>query len=114
MLWGDYWRIRSGQITANVRLATNGPVEFEIWNDTTGVQLARSILTSTSGIVATKSINANLVNHPPAPAYAGSWPFVVQPVEPPQEDVIEIRILNPNITKTSIYSIGLSTSRSQP
>jgi len=105
---GDYWHANAGELTATVRLATNGPVNVEIWDLTSDVLLARAGLNSTAGIVKTITVPADLIRVPPASAFAGPWPFRVQPVAPPRGNVIEIRIWSPGKINVSVYSLELS------
>ena len=105
---GDYWRADAGELTATVRLATEGPVNVEIWNLTTGNLLARVDLPSSAGVIETTRVSADLVRVHSSSAYAGSWPFRVQPVEPAPGAVIEIRIWSPGNIYVSVYSIALA------
>jgi hypothetical protein len=107
-VFGDRWTLTSGEYTARVRYSSIRPVEAQVWDDSTSVELTQMLLPPTAGKVVTSSFQGSFVSSLSQPQVGGTGLFQVQSAPPPAGDSIELRILNPGKTKVSVYSLGLS------
>lgn len=114
MVANDYWHANAGTLTSTVRLASNGPVNVEIWDISTDRLLARAGLTTTFGVLKEVKTSTDLTRSQPQSAYSGPWPFKILPVNPTPEDIIEIRIWTPGNVHVSVYSVKLTGSHVSP
>jgi hypothetical protein len=107
---GDYWQVQRGTLTSRVRLRTNGQVKVVVMDDSTGRLIAERSITSTRGVVQTRSISAVLAHSYQPHVFEGSSVFSLQPTEPARGDVIEIQVWTKGNVPASIYSVGVTAS----
>lgn len=105
----EWERTPPGRYLAHVTLSTTGPVNVEVWNNTTGsVLLARQHILATSGIqTITLPVNATVPYR--ATAYSGWGPFRVDLDQPPAGERIEVRVWSPGNTLVNVYGAYLTT-----
>jgi hypothetical protein len=101
------WQVPTGRYVAEATLATSGPVNVEIWDDTADVLLARRTVTATGGTVSV-TLPVNAITAYPGFLRTGPWPFRVDWVPPLPGQRIEVRVWSPGHTFVSVYSADLS------
>jgi len=104
---GLEWQEPAGRYLADVALAANGPVNVEVWDDTTSTLLARRTVPSTSGIEQV-AMPVSVPDAPDATAYAGWGPFRADFNLPPAGQRTEVRVWSPGGTAVDVYSAYLS------
>lgn len=103
---GLEWQEQPGQYLADVTLAASGPVNVEVWNDTTNTLLARRSIPATKGteeVVMPATVPAG----PDATVYTGWWPFRAEWVPPPPGQNTEVRVWSPGGHTVNVYSADL-------
>ncbi len=101
-----YWREAPGRYVATVALASTGPATIEVRNADTGDLLASRHLLSTNGLTDVFVDADNSRNIRP-PVFAGIGPARIQPVPPPRDDQLEVRVIAPARSDVSVYSVEL-------
>ena len=110
VVYGDYWFEKPGTYIATSRLVSTGPVNVEVWNSSTNTLLAqRHVAEALTPRTVTVPFNQTVRGS--EPVFAGTGPFLVEPVPPPDGQPIEIRVYNPGGSLVSVYSVGVSSSR---
>lgn len=108
---GMAWQVPAGTYQAEVTLSTSGPVNVEVWDDTSNTLLARRMLPATGGIQnVTMPVDAPDAAVPPA--YAGWGPFRTEPIAPPAGQRLEVRVWSPGRTAVNVYSADLTATGS--
>ena len=107
---GDYWPETNGRYLASANLSTTGPANFEVWDSTTDVLLARQALVPTNGPTTVRA--AFTLSHALGPQpFGGVYPWKAA-VGPPQAqlagDSIEIRIWEPASSLVFVYWVQVS------
>lgn len=104
---GVSWQEPAGRYLAEVTLAAGGPVNVEVWDDSTDTLLARRSIPGTDGreqVVLPAGV-------PPAPGaarYPGWGPFRADFTLPPPGQRIEIRVWSPGGSAVNVYSAFLA------
>ena len=102
----DYWTVQGGAYSAAVRLASTGPVRVQLLDDSTGKVLQQETVPSTGGAIETRGFKGHFVSHTTQTVSSGSSVFQVDPVEPPQGDILQLRVVNLGTTRVSVYALG--------
>jgi hypothetical protein len=101
------WQVPTGRYLAEVRLATSGRINLEVWNDTGNVMLAHQSLSPTDGIMSVVlPVNALTAYQPPL--FTGFWPFHVNWLAPFAGQRLEVRVWSPGDAYVSVYSADLA------
>ena len=103
---GAYFNRSLGQYELQVRLATSGTVNVEMWNAYGQTLIGRRIVPETNGIVTVDVPVPNDHAYPP-PRYTGPPGFSTSPVSPPDGQVLEARVYVPPSTTATVYSVRL-------
>jgi hypothetical protein len=105
---GLEWKYTGNRYRASVTLATSGPVNVEVWNDTCNQLIARRTvpLTALSTIVLPVDVTTSCR----ASAFSGWGPFQAAFIQPPAGQRLEIRVWSPGREQVNIYSAGISGS----
>jgi len=104
---GLEWLEQPGQYRAAVTLSAAGPVNVEVWDDTTGRLLARRAIPPTSGIQQTVMPVA-APNAPSAAVYSGWGPFHADFTNPPPGQLLEVRVWSAGGAAVNVYSADLT------
>ena len=108
VVYGSYWREPMGRYVASVRLSNTVPVAVEVWNTTGNVLLARRILPPNAGVATVRWTVSNPKRYPHRGVYLGWGVVQVQPVTPPRDDQLEIRVWSPGGGAVNVYTVGLA------
>ncbi|MFI5068251.1 MAG: DUF2079 domain-containing protein, partial [Streptosporangiales bacterium] len=100
------WRRSPGQFRAAVTLSATGPVNVEVWDDTSNVLLARQSLPGTDGI-QTVTLGVTAGNYPNF-LYGGWGPFLAKFGGGPKTQRIEVRVWTPGGAAVNVYSAQLT------
>jgi hypothetical protein len=101
------WQVPTGRYMARVTLATSGPVNVEVWNDTGNVLLARRTVPDSGGPAqVTLPVNVATAYH--ADASHGLGPFRADFLPPPPGQRVEVRVWSPGHTRVSVYRADLT------
>ncbi|HEX4090258.1 MAG TPA: DUF2079 domain-containing protein [Trebonia sp.] len=104
---GLEWLEPPGPYQAAVTLSAAGPVNVEVWDDTTGALLARRSITGTSG--TQRVVMPVAAPHAPnAVDYAGWGPFHADFALPPLGQNLEVRVWSPGGEAVDVYSADLT------
>ncbi len=107
---GDYWPETNGQYLASANLSTTGPANFEVWDLTTDMLLARQTLVATNGPTTVSA--AFTLSHALGPQPFGGiypWKAAIGPQQAQLSgDSIEIRIWAPASSLVAAYSVQVS------
>jgi uncharacterized membrane protein len=104
---GLEWREPPGRYRAAVTLSASGPVNVEVWDDTTGALLARRDIPATRGIEqVTMPVTAPHAAN--AGAYSGAGPFRASFVAPPAGQQLEVRVWSPGHEAVNVYTAELA------
>jgi hypothetical protein len=115
---GLAWQESPGLYQASVALSTTGPVNVEVWNDTSNTLLARRSLPGTAGIQSvTMAVDATAAYR--ATVYSGWGPFRADFVPAVAGERLEVRVWSPgggtvNIYRAKIAAAGRSASLARP
>jgi hypothetical protein len=101
------WQVPTGHYMAEVTLATSGPVNVEVWNDTGNALLARRTVMATEGPVAVM-LPVDAVTAYQARLFSGFWPFHADFIPPPPGQRLEVRVWSPGHAFVSVYSADLA------
>jgi hypothetical protein len=100
------WRQPPGAYQASVALSATSPVNVEVWDDNTGVLLARRTIPATSGIQTIDlPVEAGAY---PAPIFGGWGPFVATLGRGPRGQRIELRVWTPGSGTVNVYRAALT------
>jgi hypothetical protein len=101
------WQLPTGRYEAVVTLATSGPVNVEVWNETGDVLLSRRTVIATGG---TKVVALPVDSHTayPVSAFSGFGPFHADFQPPPPGQRLEVRVWSPGNTRVNVYSAELT------
>jgi hypothetical protein len=105
---GGVWSLPDGRWSASVRFASFGPVQVQVWDDTTDQVLGEKTFASTGGVVEERSFTGRVVNTEPPSAYDGAGIFKFLPIEPPPVDTLDVRVENQGHNQVSVYSLALA------
>ena len=100
------WRRWPGRFRAAVTLSATGPVNVEVWDNTSNVLLARQSLPRTDGI-QTVTLGVAAGNYPNF-LYRGWGPFLAKFGGGPQAQRIEVRVWTPGGGAVNVYSAQLT------
>jgi len=106
---GIEWLEQPGLYNVTVTLSAAGPVNVEVWDDTSGALLARRLIPKTSGIqqiampVAAPDTRASGV-------YPGWGPFRADFMNPPPGQRLEVRVWSPGGEAVNVYSADLTAT----
>lgn len=100
---GLVWRKPSGTYRVLVTLASSGPVNVEVWNDTGAVLLARNSVPATDGF-ETVVLSVNARHEYPKRVFSGIWPFSANFVPPPPGNRLEVRVWSPGAENVEVDS----------
>jgi hypothetical protein len=107
---GLAWSEPPGRYDAQVSLSATGPVNVEVWNDTSNTLLARQTTTATSGI-QTITLPADAAAASPVSSNSGWGPFRGLFLPPPPGQRLEVRVWSPGDDVVNVYSAELARSR---
>ena len=102
------WRAPAGRYVADVTLATSGPVNVEVWNDTEdpAVLLTRRTVHVSGGpLQMTMPVNAATAYHDDV--FSGFGPFHAEFNAPPSGQRLEVRVWSPGNTRVDVYGAEL-------
>ena len=105
-----YWYEVPGSLEANVKLASTGSVNVEVWDATRSVLLARARVPATDGPL-TIELPAELRRVQGEPVDTGSFIWRISPPLPSAGDQVEIRVWSPGKPEVTVYSVGLRRVR---
>jgi hypothetical protein len=106
---GLAWQAPPGQYQASVALSATGPVNVEVWNDTSDTLLARQSIPATTGTRSvTMPVDATTPYH--SSAYSGWGPFQADFISPPTGERIEVRVWSLGGETVNVYSAQLSNA----
>ncbi len=100
-----YWRARAGNYVASADIAPAGPVIFEVWDATLDQLIVRTPIPA--GPRRRVEIPFRHLNRGSEPLYDGAGAFVIDPVEAPIDDNVEIRIYSNGGGAVDVYRVGL-------
>jgi uncharacterized membrane protein len=106
VLSGDYWREFSGSYLATVRISAAGPVNIEVWDDTTNRLLARTTTTGSSN-TSDVQLPFRIGHEKPGFVYQGAGAFRDFPIPQIPGDAIEVRVWNSGTRHVAIWSVEL-------
>ncbi len=102
----DYFREPAGSYRAVVRLVTEGPLNLEVWDNSTDTMLARQPLTATGApmtIKETFTLDKSVGDNP----YSGFGPWIIHPTPGPPGDQLEVRAYTETGAGVKIYSVTI-------
>jgi hypothetical protein len=100
------WLRYPGQYQATVKLAATGPVNVEVWDNTSDTLLERRTVPGTGGTVTvTLPVNATGGYRPTS--YGGWGPFVATFGRASQVQRLEVRVWSAGTAAVDVYSAGL-------
>lgn len=112
VLSGDYWREPAGMFIATVRLATQVPLNVEVWNVTGNVLLARrSILPGRGFQTITIQVESDRIYRPDISS--GWGPYQKLSVPRPSGNRLEIRVWSPGHGYAEVAGVGLTRAQSR-
>jgi hypothetical protein len=104
---GLEWLVPPGRYLAKVQLATSGPVNVEVWDDTGNVLLARQTVPDSGGAVnVSLPVDARTEYHASG-QFSGLGPFHVNWVPPRPGERLEVRVWSPGATRVHVYGADL-------
>jgi Predicted membrane protein (DUF2079) len=103
------WLVPTGHYVAEVTLATSGPVNVEVWNDTGNVLLARRTIVAT-GEPAPVTLAVDALTAYQPHTFSGWGPFRASFVPPPPGQLLEVRVWSPGRSMVNVYSAELGSS----
>jgi hypothetical protein len=106
LLYGAYFHKPLGHYDLRVRLSTSGTSNVEAWNATGQVLLGRRSVPETDGPI-TVDVPVDSERAYPIAVYKGPFPFDEDPIPPPSQQVVEIRIYVPPGSVGIVYSVQL-------
>jgi hypothetical protein len=112
LLWGDYWLETRGHYTATVRFRSSGPINIQVWNDTTNSLLVHRQYSSTNGLVTFRA-NVQIKATDPSTSnsageiYLGRSLFRALPVPAFPGNYLEVRVVLVGNANARIYSVGI-------
>lgn len=97
-----------GQYRATVTLSAAGPVNVEVWDDTSETLLARQSIAPTTGIqqIALRLAAPNAAN---ARDYSAWGPFHADFALPPPGQLLEVRVWSAGGEAVNVYNAELTT-----
>jgi predicted membrane protein DUF2079 len=100
------WQVPTGRYVADVTLATSGPVNVEVWNDTGDVLVTRRTVLNTDGPTQV-TLPVNAVTAYPASAVYGPAPFRAEFLPPHPGQRLEVRVWSAGNTRVDVYGAEL-------
>jgi hypothetical protein len=100
------WQVPTGRYLAKVQLATSGPVNVEVWDDTGNVLLARQTIPDSGGPVNV-SLPVNALTVYQIHTFPGWGPFHADLTPPPPGERLEVRVWSPGHTRAHVYGAEL-------
>jgi Predicted membrane protein (DUF2079) len=101
------WQVPTGRYMAEVTLATSGPVNVEVWDDTGNALLARRTVTASGGPEQVMLPFDARIGYR-AGDFPGWGPFHADLVPPPTGQRLEVRVWSPGGTMVNVYSAELN------
>jgi hypothetical protein len=101
------WRRWPGYYSASVRLSCTGPVNVEVWDNTSGALLTRQTVPATGGI-RTVTLPADAISRAVNGIYGGWGPFQAVFGRPSVAQRIEVRVWSPGRETVNIYQAALT------
>jgi hypothetical protein len=105
---GMQWQERPGRYRVTVTLSAWGPVNVEVWDDTTNALLARQSVAPTDGIQQI-ALPINAPDARDASVFSGWGPFQADFVSPRAGQGLEVRVWSPGGVAVNVYSALLTT-----
>lgn len=106
-----YWRLPQGWYRVHAHVATNGPINIEVWNATGSVLIVRKTISLSSGVTTASLVFHNQKQYP-SRQYKGWGPFRLVPSQASPYNAIEVRIWSPGKQTVNVYRIGITALRS--
>jgi len=106
---GIEWQEPPGSYRATVALSAAGPVNVEVWDDTSGTLVARRTVPATDGIQQV-TMEVDAPHAPNATVYAGWGPFHANFTQPPVGQRLEVRVWSPGGFAVNVYSADLTAA----
>lgn len=103
----DYWPEPPARYRVTAVLSNRATVNVEVWNATGNVLLGRRTVVPAAGRQRAVSFDVDATRRYPANVYAGSGPFRMDPLQPPPDDELEIRIWTPGEAAVSVSELSL-------
>jgi hypothetical protein len=107
------WQVPAGRYTADVTLATSGPVNVEVWDDTGNAMLARRTVTA-GGDPLHVTLPVNALTAYPVRVFPGWGPFRADLIAPPAGERLEVRVWSPGHIMVKVYSAVLQPAVAAP
>lgn len=105
------WLAPPSRYVAAVSLSASGPVNVEVWDNTSNKLLARQTITATDGI-QTITVPVNATTPYVNTIYSGWGPFSANFVAPPAGERLEVRVWSPGGTSVNVYNADLTPAAS--
>jgi Predicted membrane protein (DUF2079) len=106
---GIKWQEPPGGYRATVALSAAGPVNVEVWDDTSDTLVARRTIPATDGIQQV-TMPVDAPDAPNATVFSGWGPFRALFQSPPAGQVLEVRVWSPGGFAVSVYNADLTTA----
>lgn len=106
----DYWAEPPARYRVTAVLSTSAPVNVEVWNATGNTLLARRVVPRTSG-VRSVIFDVDATRRYPHTVYGGSGLFRIDPLLPPPDDDLEIRIWSPGRATVGVHWLSMEQLR---
>jgi uncharacterized membrane protein len=110
LVYGDYVRERRGSYVAAVSMDSAGPVTVEVWDADRSLLLARREIPAT-GSTATVEVPFTALSQTARPSSAGAGIWRDQPVQPPPNDQVEIRVYTAGQSQAIVHSLQIVPAR---
>jgi uncharacterized membrane protein len=100
-----YWRAAAGNYVASADLSSRRNVTFEVWDSTSDELIVRKVVPPSARHRV--EVLFRHLDRGADKTYDGLWAFVIDPVEAPLEDNVEIRIFSDGTGPVDVYRVGL-------
>ena len=107
---GSHLRVPSGNYLAAVSLASAGPVTVEVWDADRSVLLARHEVPTTNGRTSIE-VPFTALGPERRPSTEGTGLWRVDPIPPPSDDAVEIRVYTPG-SDAFVYTTRIAPTTS--
>jgi len=98
-----YWRPTAGNYRAGVEIASTGPVTLEVWNQTLDQPIVRTVVPP--GPRRRVYVPFRALDRGRSTMFKGYVPFLVNFVEPPVHDNLEVRVFSPGRGLVRVYRV---------
>ena len=100
-----YWRAPAGNYLASADLSARSNVIFEVWDATSDELIVRKVVPP--GPRRQIAVPLRHLDRGQDKTFDGLWAFVIDPVEAPLADNLEIRIFSDGSGPVDVYHVGL-------